>query len=70
MDEGIPRLAAGIDDGFDAVPDDMAELVLAQILPDIFLGIEFGGIEPAPAKAGGGSGIRVMLPGTLRYPPV
>ena len=42
--ECIPSIAAGIDDGVVAVEDTIAELVLAQVLPDILDRIEFGRI--------------------------
>lgn len=35
-------MAAGVDDGFVAVEDAIAELVLPQILPDVFGWVEFG----------------------------
>ena len=42
--ECIPGIAAGIDDSFVAVKDAIAELVLAQVLPDVLDRIELGRI--------------------------
>src|SRR5690349_18801011 len=40
--EPVPRLAAGRDDGVVALPDAMAELVLAQVLPDVLDRVRLG----------------------------
>ncbi len=40
-DESVPGLATGGDDGVVAVEDAACEEVLAEVLPDIFLGVEF-----------------------------
>src|SRR5438046_9717697 len=40
--EPVPRLAAGRDDGVVALPDAMAELVLAQVLPDVLDRVQLG----------------------------
>lgn len=40
--ERAPRLAASVDDGVVAFEDAVAELVLAQVLPDVLDRIEFG----------------------------
>ena len=37
-DELVPCLAAGMDDGLVVFPDVVAEVILAQVLPDIFDG--------------------------------
>ena len=42
--ECIPGVAAGIDDSVVAIEDTIAELVLAQILPDVLDRIELGRI--------------------------
>jgi hypothetical protein len=42
--EGIPSITAGIDDGIVDFEDAIAELVLAQVLPDVLDWIEFGRI--------------------------
>ena len=42
--ECVPGIAAGIDDGVVVFEDAIAELVLAQVLPDILDWIEFGRI--------------------------
>ena len=42
--EGIPGVAAGLDDGVVAGPDPQAELVLAQIFPDVLDRIELGAV--------------------------
>ena len=42
--ERVPGLAAGFDDGLVAGPDPQAELVLAQILPDVLDRIELGAV--------------------------
>ena len=43
--ECIPRIAAGIDDSVVAGEDTIAELVLAQVLPDVLDRIELGRIS-------------------------
>lgn len=44
FDEGFPSVAAGIDDFLVGVEDAAREKVLAEELPDVFLGVEFGAI--------------------------
>lgn len=43
-DQIVPSLAAGIDDGLVAFPDEMAEGVLAEVLPDVFDRVQFRGV--------------------------
>jgi hypothetical protein len=45
--ECIPGVAAGIDDSIVAIEDTIAELVLAQVLPDVLDRIELGRNRPA-----------------------
>ena len=40
--EGVPGFAAGIEHGVVGVEDAVREVALAQVLPDILDGIEFG----------------------------
>ena len=44
-DEGVPGLAAGLDDRVAGVEDAIGEVVLAQMLPDVFDRIELWGIR-------------------------
>jgi len=43
-DKGIPRRAAGVHDVVVCIEDSSGQIVLAQILPDIFLRVEFGAV--------------------------
>src|SRR3954452_3235720 len=42
--EPVPRLAAGRDDGLVVRPDPQAELVLAQVLPDVLDRVQLGAV--------------------------
>ena len=43
-DKGVPGFATGIDDVVVGVIDAVGEVVLAQVLPDVLLRIELGGV--------------------------
>ena len=49
--EVIPGFAAGIDNGVVGFVDAVGELVLAEELPDVFLGVEFGAVGWQPQQA-------------------
>jgi hypothetical protein len=57
-DKAVPCGAAGVDDFVVAVEDPVGEVVLAEVFPEILDRVEFGAVC--------GSGIKVMLSGTMR----